>query len=79
MRELQNNPDITIKPAGMGENTVIMNTVDYVTEAHRQLFNLEHCKTLDRDPTIPYNKYIHHLTDQAWRMDITDNTTKENL
>ena len=49
-----------------------MNTVDYVKEAQRQLFNQEHYKTLDKDPTIPYNRYIHHLLDQAWRMEITD-------
>ena len=56
-----------------------MNTVDYVKEAQRQLFNQEHCKTLDKDPTIPYNKYIHHLIDQAWRMEIIDETAKENF
>ena len=37
--DVHNNPDITIKPACKGESIVIMNTVDYVTEAHRQLFS----------------------------------------
>ena len=27
-----------------------MNTVDYVKEAQRKLFNQEHYKTLDKDP-----------------------------
>ena len=56
-----------------------MNTADYVSEAHRQLFNQKHYITLDEDPTIPYNKYIHHIIDQAWRVDIISETTKENL
>ena len=56
-----------------------MNTVHYVKEAHTQLFNQKHHKTLDKDPTIPYNRYIHHLIDQAWRMGITDKTTKQNV
>ena len=79
MRDLHNNPDITIKPADKGGSIVIMHKVDYVTEAHRQLFNQEHYKTLDKDPTIPYNKYTHHLIDQAWRIEIIDETTKESL
>ena len=78
MSDLQNNLDITIKPADKGGSIVIMNTVDYV-KAQRQLLNQEHYKTLDKDPTIPYNKYINHLIDQAWRMGITDETTKVNL
>ena len=79
MRDLCNTPDITIKPADDRGSIVIMNRVDCVTEAHRQLFNQEHYKPLDKDPTIPYNKYTHHLIDQAWRMKIIDETTKENL
>ena len=79
MRDLQNNPDITIKPADKGGSIVIMNTVDYVKEAQRQLFNQDHYKTLDKDPKIPYNRYIYHLIYQAWRMEIIDETTKENF
>ena len=33
MRDLHNNPNITIKPTDKGESMVIMNTVDYVKEA----------------------------------------------
>ena len=58
MRDLHNNCDITIKLVDKGGSTVIMNTVDYVKEGQRQLFNQEHYKTLDRYPTISYNRYI---------------------
>ena len=56
-----------------------MNTTDYIQEAQRQLINPEHYKPLTSDPTITYNKYIHHLIDQAWRLGIINDTTKENL
>ena len=72
-----NNPDITIKPADKGGSIVIMNTEDCIAEVNRQLSDQEHYKTLD--PAITYNKYIHHLIDQAWRMEIIDQTTRENL
>ena len=78
-RDLCKNPDNTTKPADKGGSVVIMNTEDYTAEANRQLCNQEHYKTLDKDPTIAYNKYIHHLIDQAWRIEITDKTTMENL
>ena len=47
-----------------------MNTVDYVKETQRQLSNQQQYKTLDKDPTIQYNRYVHHLIDQAWRLGI---------
>ena len=56
-----------------------MNTTDYVQEAQRQLLNPEHYKPLTSDPTTTYNKYIHHLIDQAWRLGIINDTTKESL
>ena len=79
MRDLHNNPDITIKPADKGGSIVIMNTADYILEAQRQLSNPQHYKILDTDPTILYNRYIHHIIDQVWRLGIIDGTTSENL
>ena len=67
MRDLHNN-NIIIKPADKGGSIVIMNKADYIQEAHRQLFNPEHYKPLTLDPTTTYNKYIHHLIDQAWEI-----------
>ena len=79
MRNLHNNRNIIIKPADKGGSIVIMNTTDYIQEAKRQLFNPEHYKPVTSDPTTTYNKYIHHLIDQAWRLGIINDTTKESL
>ena len=37
LRDLYNNPDITIKPADKGGSIVIINIEDYLAEANRQL------------------------------------------
>ena len=68
MMDLHNNPNITIKPTDKGGSIVIMNIVDYGKEAQRQLSNPQHYKTLDKNPTTPYSRYIHPLIDQAWRL-----------
>ena len=79
MRDLHNNTKIIIKPVDKGGSILIMNTTDYIQEAQRQLLNAEHYKVLTTDPTVTYNKYIHHIIDQAYRLGIINNTTKENL
>ena len=79
MMDLHNNTYIIIKPVDKGGSIVIMNTTDYIQEAQRQLLNPEHYRTLTTDPTVTYNKYIHHIIDQAWRLGIINDTTKENL
>ena len=79
MRDLHNNRIIIIKPADKGGSIVIMKTTDYVQEAQRQLLNPEYYKSLTSDPTTTYNKYIHHLIDQAWRLGIINDITKESL
>ena len=65
MRDLHNNPDITIKPADKRGSIVIMNTTDYIQEAKRQISNPQHYRTSNTDPTVTHNKYIHHIIDQA--------------
>ena len=79
MRDLHGNTDIIIKPVDKGGSIVIINITDYIQEAQRQLLNPEYYKTLTTDPTVTYNKYIHHIIDQAWRLGIINDTTKENL
>ena len=79
MRDLHNNQGIIIKPADKGGSIVIMNTTNYIQEAQRQLSNPQHYRILNTDPTATYNKYIHQIIDQAWRLGIIGGTTKENL
>ena len=61
MRDLHNNPDITITPADKGGCIVIMSTKDYIQEAQRQLSNSQHYRILNTDPTVTYTKYIHNI------------------
>ena len=79
MRELYNNNDIVIKPADKGGSIVIMNTSDYILEANRQLNNNDHYERLTEDPTHKFNTHINNLINQAWRLNIIDEHTYNNL
>ena len=79
MRELHNNNNIVIKPAGKGSSIVIMNTSDYISEANRQLNNNDHYGILTEDPTHKFNTHINNLINQAWRLNIIDEPTYNNL
>jgi len=52
LKELRRNSQIIIKPADKGSATVIMDTVNYIFEAERQLSNPLHYKLLD-SPVYP--------------------------
>ncbi|OCT80127.1 hypothetical protein XELAEV_18026936mg [Xenopus laevis] len=47
--------------ADKGGALVIMNTLDYITEAHRQLLNSNHYTKLDIDPTTAYRKELKNI------------------
>ena len=47
-----------------------MNTTDYIQEGKMQLTNTDHYEMLDFGPTERFNKCIHPLFDQAWRLNI---------
>ena len=79
MRQLYTNNEIVIKPADKGGSIVIMNTTDYISEANRQLNNHNHYEQLQEDPTRKFNSHINHLIHQAWRLNITDESTCINL
>ena len=79
MRELNNNNDIVIKPADKGGSIVIMNTTDYISGADRQLNNPYHYERLLEDPTQIFNTHINNLINQAWRLNIIDESTYNNL
>ena len=52
IKSLKNMEQIVIKPADKGSATVIMNKVDYVREANRQLANKKHYASLN-NPVYP--------------------------
>jgi hypothetical protein len=56
---LSKNPEITIKKADKGSAIVVMNTVDYIAEANRQLNDKNSYINLPSDPTESVCKEIH--------------------
>ena len=56
-----------------------MNTTDYIAEAERQISNPDHYEKLQDDPTQKFNTHIKNIINQAWRLNITDDTTYNNL
>ena len=79
LRELYNNNDIVIKLEDKGGSIVIMNTTDYISKADRQLNNHDHYERLLEDPTHKFNTHINNLINQAWRLNIIDGSTYNNL
>ncbi|XP_040275793.1 TAR DNA-binding protein 43-like [Bufo bufo] len=63
LKELSNNPCLTIKPADKGGAVVVMNTTDYVDEVYRQLNDenvyrrLSGETTLDVKTRLNYHRY----------------------
>ena len=56
-----------------------MNTTDYIAEAEGQVNNPDHYDKLQGDPTQKFNTHIRNLINQAWRLNIIDDTTYINL
>lgn len=56
LKELTENTALTIKPADKGGGIVVMNTTDYIREAHRQLMDTEVYRRLARDPRREFEK-----------------------
>jgi hypothetical protein len=65
IQELNKNPHIIVKPADKGGATVIQNTTDYITEAHRQLSDTKFYLNLgEENKTEHHNIEIQKLIDQ---------------
>ena len=47
LQNLRKNDDLIIKPADKGSATVVMNKIDYISEAERQLANPKHYKQIE--------------------------------
>jgi len=76
LEELKRNHNIVIKPADKGSAVVVMNTTDYITEAHRQLSDTNFYEKVDTDLTEKHNTTVHKavntMLDQG---DITQKTS----
>ena len=60
---LSNNREIVIKPADKGGATVILNAIDYVEEAKRQLDNEIYYKKIESDLTSEHEQLINQCID----------------
>ena len=56
-----------------------MNTTDYISEPDRQLNNPDHYERLLEDPTLKFNTHINNLINQAWRLNIIEESTYNNI
>jgi hypothetical protein len=67
LKQLKENPLITIKKADKGSAVVIMNTTDYLREGYKQLNDQTFYQKLDHDPTkaiaTKINKVILEMTE----------------
>ena len=51
LKELTDNPEITIQKAEKGSAVIVMNTTDYLREGYKQLSDSNYYTKLDHDPT----------------------------
>lgn len=58
LRNLKKDPHITIKEADKGGAVVILNTTDYIAEAHRQLADHKFYRPVDHDMTAEFSDRI---------------------
>lgn len=64
IKSLANNTDIVIKQADKGGAIVLMNRVDYISEAYRQLRNDTFYRRLEMDPTNDFKCVIKKELEQ---------------
>ena len=72
LRSLANNRNIVIKPADKGGGLVVMNTKDYVFEAHRQLNNTKFYRRIDIKNTKDIDTEINKTVRSLWEQDEID-------
>ena len=58
LKDLAKDKNITKKPADIGGAIVILNTVDYIKEAERQLGVKDTYREMPRDPIDEYNQEV---------------------
>jgi len=71
LKSLRENKDIVLVPSDKGNSIVLLNTLDYIKEAERQLFDNSIYSKLDHDPTMKHNRIIQDF--------LQDNGPEEGL
>ena len=77
LKSLSKDQSITIKPADKGGAIVVMDTVDYIKEANRQLSEESVYQQLQSAPTDQFNQQVEqYLTGMVENGDITEGIKK---
>ena len=63
LKDLSKDKNIVTKPADKGGAIVVLNTVDYIKEAHRQLTDTKTYLKLDNDPTSQFSDNVNKVID----------------
>ena len=66
LTKLSKNRKIVIKPADKGGGLVVMNTCDYIYEAHRQLNDTKFYRKLTSNPTSDIEKEVSATIHKMW-------------
>ena len=66
LTQLSKNRMIVIKPADKGGGLVIMNTCDYIHEAHRQLNDTKFYRKLSCNPTSDIETEVSNIVRKMW-------------
>uniref|UniRef100_A0A6I8PYF5 Uncharacterized protein n=1 Tax=Xenopus tropicalis TaxID=8364 RepID=A0A6I8PYF5_XENTR len=69
---LKKDDDIVIRRADKGGQIVVLNKIDYVTEAYRQLSDIETYTLLAKNPVTSYSLELDTLLQEALNFNIID-------
>ncbi|CAJ0963058.1 unnamed protein product [Ranitomeya imitator] len=75
LNSLRNNKSITIKPADKGGAIVVQNTMDYISEIHRQLSDGTTYKQISSDPTSTIKTRINAILHKYQSLKVIDSKT----
>ena len=79
LQDLQSNPNIIVRIADKGAAVVLMNRLDYLKEAYRQLGDPNFYQKLDHNPTKEYMKDVNNQVEDMYQNGEIDETVKDYL
>ena len=77
LKTLQQNPNINLKKADKGTQTVILNTVDKIGEKQIQLENFEHYKLLECPKVVETMQRVQQLVKELHQHNYIDDMTNK--